>query len=109
MPSEATLVPPSCSPSVGTVGIPGFPPISVRSPPPPPPLVPRCWLQCGHLLARHFDALFERPVPHHLPLHLVDRVDHGRMVPPPERLADLPQLHAQHVAREIHRDLPWDR
>src|SRR2546425_6242992 len=35
----------------------------------------RCWLECGQLLARHFDALLERPIPHHLPLHLVHRVD----------------------------------
>src|SRR5206468_1509064 len=109
MPCDATRLPPSCRPSVGTVGIPGFPHISVRFPHPPTPLVARCWLQCGQLLACHFDALLECPVPHHLPLHLVDRVNHRRVVAPPERLADLHELHAQHIAREIHRDLPRDR
>src|SRR3989449_4524294 len=93
VPREATRVPPSSDPSVGTVGIPGLPHISVRFPHPPTRLVPRCWLQCGQLLARHFDAFLERPVTHHLPLYLVDRVDHGRVVPPPERLPDLDQLH----------------
>src|SRR2546422_1041281 len=53
---------------------------------------PTCWLQCGQLLARHFDALLERPVPHHLPLDLVHRVNHRRVIPPPERLPDLDQL-----------------
>src|SRR2546429_9953297 len=86
-PPRSTLFPYTTlfrSRSVGTVGIPGLPHISVRFPHPPTRLVLRCWLQCGQLLARHFDAFLERPVPHHLPLYLVDRVDHGRVVPPPE-------------------------
>src|SRR6266436_107888 len=82
---EPTRVPPPCRPFVGTVGIPGFPHISLRFPHPPTPLASRCWLECGQLLARHLDALFERPIPHHLPLHLVHRVDHGRVVTPQRR------------------------
>src|SRR5229473_3556600 len=71
-------------------------------------LLPTRRLQGGQLLTRHFDAILEGPVPHHLPLDLVHRVDHGRVVPPPERLPDFDQLHAQHVARQIHCHLAGD-
>src|SRR2546425_6092083 len=50
--------------------------------PPPAPLPTRsntcrcpCGLECGQLLARHFDALLERAIAHQLALHLVHRVD----------------------------------
>src|SRR5258706_7560965 len=64
-----------------------------------------CWLQCGQFLPRHLDALFERSVAHHLPLYLVDAVNHRGVIAAAERLPDLHELHAQHVAREVHRDL----
>ena len=56
---------------LGLFGIMGFPHTPARFPHPPTPPVPRCWLKCGQLLTRHFDALLERPVPHHLSLDLV--------------------------------------
>ena len=48
-----------------------------------------CGLQCGQLLARHFNPFLERAVAHHLTLYFVDAVDHGRVVAAAERLADL--------------------
>src|SRR5437762_2906992 len=84
-------------------------PRSARLPTPTNRSLPTCWLECGQLLPSHLDTLLERAVSHHLPLYLVDRVDHGRVVPSSERLTDLHQLHAQHVARQIHRDLSRDR
>src|SRR3989442_4040569 len=103
------LVPHASDPNVGSVGIRGLPHAARAFPHRPTTSLPTCGLECGQLLAGHFDALLEGAIPHHLPLHLVDRVDHGRVVPSPERLPDLHQLHAEHVAREVHRDLPWDR
>src|SRR5437868_12567543 len=66
-------------------------------------------LRGGELLARQFDAVAERPVALHLALHLVDRMDDGRVVATAERLADLDQLHLQEVAGQVHRDLAGDR
>src|ERR1043166_1142834 len=72
--TRASHLPPPRDPDVGTVGIPGLPHMRAPFPQPPTRSAPRCGLQCGQLLARHFDALLECPVPHHLPLHLVHRV-----------------------------------
>src|SRR5207249_2020948 len=85
---------PSASTSAGRVVLgvlairPIFPPCRGASTPAHISL-PTCWLECGQLLTRHFHAFLERPVPHHLPLHLVHRVNHRRVVPPAERLPDL--------------------
>src|SRR2546421_4553091 len=106
--AHRTARPPGCGRGVGTVGNrPSFPtpPRHVHT---GPHLPAHMWLQCGQLLTRHFDPLLERPVPHHLPLHLVHRVNDRRVIPPAERLPDLDELHAQHVAREIHRHLAGD-
>src|SRR5690242_5878340 len=92
-------------PNVGTVRIRRLPHADRLFPHRPTAPVPTCWLECGQLLTRHLDALLEGPVAHHLPLDLVDGVDDRRMVPPAERLPDLDELHAQHIAREIHRYL----
>src|SRR5439155_5803807 len=67
-----------------------------------------CELQCGQFLARHLDALLERAVPHHLALALVHAVNYRGVIPAAERLADLDELHAQHVARQVHRHLAGD-
>src|SRR5512141_774123 len=66
-------------------------------------------LRRGELLARQFDAVAERPVALHLALHLVDRMDDGRVVAAAEGLADLDELHLQEVPGQVHRDLAGDR
>src|SRR5438876_12386588 len=53
---------------------------------------PLCSLQRGQFLARHFDALLECAVAHHLALHLIHAVNHRGMIAPAERLPNLDQL-----------------
>ena len=40
--------------------------------------------------------------------HALARVDDGGVVAPAERLADLDELEAEHLARELHRHLAGD-
>src|SRR5437868_5270127 len=62
-------------------------------------------LFCAQLLARVLDLLAELAIARHLALHLVHAVNHGRVIAPAERLADLDELHLQELPREIHGDL----
>src|SRR2546427_13222355 len=93
----------ACWRSVGTVGI--LKPVHTRAAPTHTAshVLPTCALQCGQLLARHFDALLERPVADHLPFDLVNGMDDRGVIAAAERLTDLHQLHPQHVAREAPR------
>jgi hypothetical protein len=46
-------------------------------------------LLCAQLLARVLDSLAEPAIARHLAAHLIDAVDHGRVIAPAEGLSDL--------------------
>src|ERR1051325_1661674 len=63
----------------------------------------RLW--CVQLLPRGLNPFAELAIALQLALHLVHTVNHGRVIASAERLADLDELHLEHLAREVHRDL----
>src|SRR5438093_8107332 len=63
----------------------------------------RLW--CVQLLPRGLNPFAELAIALQLTLHLVHTVNHRRVIAPAERLADLDELHLQHLAREVHGDL----